>query len=129
MFVAGDNDYPGISFEKAYGRITIFKTTIAALGQPPYFRFLLDVEHRKLAIECCEYASSGSHQMPDESSCENCQIKSMDLVQLLYQTCGWDMDGTYRTKGIAIPERKMVVFDLDEADKIQDLREQREKNE
>ena len=41
----------GISFSVAYGRITVFKTTLKAIGIPPYFRFLLDPENGKLAVE------------------------------------------------------------------------------
>lgn len=36
---------PGISFAAPSGRITIFKTTLKALGYPPYFRFLLIQNH------------------------------------------------------------------------------------
>lgn len=56
---------------------------------PPYFRFLLDTDHKQFGIECCGFASSGSHQLPEESAEEHCGIK-----------------------GIAVPDRKMIVFDL-----------------
>ena len=38
---------PGISFSARTGRITIFKTTIEALGHPEYFHFRFSPE-----VEC-----------------------------------------------------------------------------
>lgn len=102
----------GISFSVAYGRITIFKTTLKAIGLPQYFRFLLDPENGKLAVEKCSYQSSGAHQLPEDTSHDGYELKSMDMVRFIYQTCGWDMKSTYRIRGIAVPDRDMVVFDL-----------------
>lgn len=112
----------GISFAASTGRITIFKTTLKALGYPPYFRFLLDTDHKQFGIECCGYESDGSHQLPDEITEEHYDIKSMDMVRFIYQTCGWDKRFTYRIKGIAIPDRRMVMFDLTMALKVAEFR-------
>ncbi|WP_295094805.1 hypothetical protein [Ruminococcus sp.] len=118
-----DNEELGLSFEKAYGRINIFKNTLAALGYPANFRFLFDGVNRKFAIECCQYESSGSLQLPDQFIEDNYEIKSMDLVKFIYQTCGWNEKYLYRTKGIIVPIRNMVIFDLSQAIKFKDLRE------
>ena len=40
--------------------------------------------------------------------------------QKAYQTCGWDKKSTYRIKGIAVPDRSMVVFDLTAALRVQE---------
>ena len=67
--------------------------------------------------------SSGSLQLPDQFIEDNYEIKSMDLVKFIYQTCGWDEKYLYRTKGIIVPIRNMVIFDLSQAIKFKDLRE------
>ena len=103
---------PGISFAASSGRITIFKTTLKAMGYPPYFRFLLDTDHKQFGIECCGFESSGSHQLPERIADDHYDIKCMDLVRFIYQTCGWDMKSTYRIKGIPAPDHRMIVFDL-----------------
>lgn len=110
----------GISFSVAYGRITVFKTTLKAIGLPQYFRFLLDPENGKLAVEKCSYKSSGAHQLPEDTSHDGYELKSMDMVRFIYQTCGWDMKSTYRIRGIAVPDRDMVVFDLTTAYRVQE---------
>lgn len=113
---------PGISFAAPSGRITIFKTTLKALGYPSYFRFLLDTDHKQFGIECCGYESDGSHQLPEKMTREHYDIKSMDMVKFIFQTCGWDIKSTYRIKGIAVPDRRMVVFDLTTALKVAEIR-------
>lgn len=115
-----ENNNLGISFSITYGRITLFRSTLKAMGLPPYFRFLLDSENRQLAIERCGYESNGSHQLPEDSSRDRYELKSMDLVRFVYQTCGWDKKSTYRIKGIAVPDRSMVVFDLTVALRVQE---------
>lgn len=113
-----DYSDPGISFAISYGRITIFKTTLKALNYPPYFRFLLDTDHKQFGIECCGYESDGSHQLLDVMTREHYDIKSMDLVRFIYETCGWDKKYTYRINGIAMPDHRMIVFDLTTALKV-----------
>lgn len=111
-YIAWDHNDLGISFAVSAGRITIFKTTLTALEYPPFFRFLLDTENKQFGIECCEFESSGSHQLPEEMPQERYDIKSKDMVKFIYRICGWDTSSTYRIKGIAIPDQHMVVFDL-----------------
>lgn len=47
--ITWDHNDLGISFAASSGRITIFKTTMKALNYPPYFRFLLDTDHKQFA--------------------------------------------------------------------------------
>ena len=98
----------------------LLKTTLNAIGIPPYFRFLLDPENGKLAVEKCSYKSSGAHQLPEDTSHDGYELKSMDMVRFICQTCGWDMKSTYRIRGIAVPDRDMVVFDLTTAYRVQE---------
>lgn len=109
---------PGISFYLPRGRITIFKTTLAALGYPDNFRFLLDNDKRQLAIEGCSFGAVGSHQLKKIPEGHSLDIISKDMVQFIYQTCDWESDSTYRIMGITMPNRKMVVFDLNSAQKL-----------
>ena len=109
---------PGISFSASSGRITIYKTTLTALNHPPYFRFLFDTQQLQFAVEICGFASSGSHHLPEDTLREYHDIKSKDMVRFVYQTCGWDKRFTYRIKGITMPQRRMVVFDLRTAERV-----------
>ena len=68
------------------------------------------------------YESDGSHQLLDVMTREHYDIKSMDLVRFIYETCGWDKKYTYRINGIAMPDHRMIVFDLTTALKVDEFR-------
>lgn len=109
----------GINFAISCGRITLFRTTIKELDYPLYYRFLLDQENKQFAIECCDFESAGSHQLPEDNP-EHYDVISLDLVRFIYRLCGWDRKSSYRIKGIAVPEHRMVVFDLTKALRYQE---------
>lgn len=44
---------PGISLCQKWGKIRIFHSTIVALGEPRYIRFLFNLEMKKLAVQAC----------------------------------------------------------------------------
>ena len=105
-------------WKAALNQSWILSWDMSRMMLPPYFRFLLDTENGKLAVEKCSYKSSGAHQLPEDTSHDGYELKSMDMVRFIYQTCGWDMKSTYRIRGIAVPDRDMVVFDLTTAYRV-----------
>lgn len=40
------------------------------------------------------------------------EIKSKNLVRLLYQSCGWDRTRSYRLPGVEYPQQRLVNYDL-----------------
>ena len=44
---------PGISLCQKWGKIRIFHSTIVALGEPKYIRFLFNPEKRGLVVQAC----------------------------------------------------------------------------
>ena len=122
-YVIWDNTSPGISFNIETGRITIFKTTLVAMGYPEFFRFLFSPEDMAFGIEPCEIDDGGAHRLPDEITREHYDIKSIDLVRFVYRTCGWKKKLTYRIAGEKYaPDRRLVVFDLRRAFEIHEGR-------
>ena len=114
---------PGISFNVISGRITIFKQTLVAMGYPEYFRFLFSPEDCVLGIEPCRIDDEGAKRLPDEITREHYDIKSIDLVRFVYQTCGWRKKLTYRIAGEKYaPDSRLVVFDLRKAYEIHEGR-------
>ena len=107
---------PGISFSAQSGRITIFKTTIEALGHPEYFHFRFSPEDRMFAVEVCESGDGGSYRLPAELTRKHYDFKCIDLVRFVFKTCKWDKRRTYRIAGkVYRPAGNMVYFDLDTA--------------
>ncbi len=98
-YIAWDYSVPGISFNVVTGRITIFKTTLAATEYPEYFRFLFSPEDLVFGIEPCAIDDGGAQRLPDEITRAHYDIKSIDLVRFIYQSCGWKKKLTYRIAG------------------------------
>ena len=122
-YVIWDYTTPGISFSINSGRITIFKTTLEAMGYPEYYHFLFSPEDMMFGIEPCNIDDGGSHRLPDELTREHYDIKCMDLVRFVYQTCGWGKKLTYRIPGARLSDdSRLVYFDLRRAYEIHEGR-------
>ena len=112
-YIAWDYSIPGISFNIDSGRITIFKTTLVAMGYPEFFHFLFSPEDLAFGIEPCGIDDGGSTRLPDLINHEHYDLKSKDLVRFVYQTCGWGKKLTYRIPGERYaPDSRLVCFDL-----------------
>jgi len=107
-----DNSALGISFMISAGRITIFKTTLAALGYPEYYRFMFNSADRRFAVQACSIDDEGAKHMPWVKDSDHCDIKSMKLVRYIYRTCDWNTRLSYRIAGTAVPDQHLVAFDL-----------------
>lgn len=51
----------GMTFNADEGRITIFRSTLEALGWPSHYRLLYNREKKQIAVQACGAADSGSH--------------------------------------------------------------------
>lgn len=115
-YINWDVTVPGISFNVVSGRITIFKSTLKAMGYPEFFRFLFSPEDLTFGVEPCHIDDGGSYRLPDKLTREHFDIKCMDLVRFVYQTCGWGKKLTYRIPGIRYSaDNRLVYFDLRQA--------------
>ena len=115
-YIIWDNSVPGISFNVDSGRITIFKTTLKAMGYPEFFHFLFSPEDLVFGIEPCHIDDGGAKRLPDNLSRDHYDIKSKDLVRFVFQSCGWKKKLTYRVPGmLSAPDSHRVYFDLRQA--------------
>lgn len=64
----------GLSFSISAERITIFKTTIMVLGNPEFYRILINEEDRMFAVQRCDIKGV-LHLPEDRRSC------LMDLIR------------------------------------------------
>ena len=87
---------PGISLCQKWGKIRIFHSTIVALGEPKYIRFLFRVP--KYNPENWEF-----------------KISSVPMLRMIWKTCEWDTEKTYRFTGICHSEYNLVEFDMKQA--------------
>lgn len=107
---------PGISLCQKWGKIRIFHSTIVALGEPRYIRFLFNLEMKKLAVQACARKEAECFCVPKYNP-ENWEFKisSVPMLRMIWRTCEWNPENTYRLSGIHHPEYNLVEFDMKQA--------------
>lgn len=112
-YISWDLTTLGISFEKNWGRIRLFKSTLAAMDNPEYVRFLFTPEDHMFAVEPCSADDEGAYRIVHYSRIESVEIKCKPLVRFVYENCGWNKKLSYRIAGERYsPDSRLVFFDL-----------------
>ena len=108
-----------ISFCLKRQQVLIFRDVLRALGKPGCFRFLIDEVTNRLAVQVCAFGDAGFHVTPDfedKESWWSYRICSQELLELIWELCDWDPDGTYRVSGVLCPDIHVVMFELNDAE-------------
>ena len=108
-----------ISFCLKRQQVLIFRDVLRALGKPGCFRFLIDEVTNRLAVQVCAFGDAGFHVTPDfedKDSWWSYRICSQELLELIWELCDWDPDGTYRVSGVLCPDIHVVMFELNDAE-------------
>lgn len=114
----GNNTY--ISFYLNDSTIRIFKTTVRAIGTPPFLQFLIHPDGQSMVMQPCETRSFTTIRVPKNlySDTGKTQAYSKGLCRLLANKLNWDIKSSYRIPGRLIPHQKIVIFDLSKATAI-----------
>ena len=108
-----------ISFCLKRQQVLIFRDVLRALGKPGCFRFLIDETTNRLAVQVCAFGDAGFHVTPDfedKDTWWSYRICSQELLELIWEECDWDPDGTYRVSGVLCPDIHVVMFELNDAE-------------
>lgn len=108
-----------ISFCLKRQQVLIFRDVLRVLGRPGCFRFLIDEKTNRLAIQVCAFGDAGFHVTPDFTDKDpgwSFKICSLELLELIWELCDWDPDGTYRVSGILCPDIHVIMFELNDAE-------------
>ena len=108
-----------ISFCLKRQQVLIFRDVLKALGKPGCFRFLIDEATNRLAVQVCAFGDAGFHVTPDfedKDSWWSYRICSQELLELIWDLCDWEPDGTYRVSGVLCPDIHVVMFELNDAE-------------
>lgn len=105
----------GMTFNADEGRITIFRSTLEALGWPSHYRFLYNREKKQIAVQACDAAASGSHRVTKMNESNSCEIKCMAFSRMIYQDARWSFRRSYRLTGKSFADQKLVSFSIRDA--------------
>lgn len=108
----------GISFSLKRECVLIYHDTIKALGNPDFFRFLINEDSKKLAMEVCSYGDNGYHIVPTFKEGDSYEIYSIEMLKMIWDICGWKERESYRAWGELYFRERVIEFDLNMAETI-----------
>ena len=111
---------PGISLCQKWGKIRIFHSTIVALGEPKYIRFLFNPEKRGLVVQAYARKEAECFRVPKYNPKDwDFKICSIQMLRIIWRVCEWNENDTYRIAGTHYPEYNLVEFNLNQARIVQ----------
>ena len=102
----------GVTFNSEEGRITIFRSTLEALGWPTHYRFLYNWMMGQIAVQACRAEDAGAHRVTRLNETNSCEIKCVAFSRMIYQNAHWNMKRSYRLVGKSFPEQSLVSFSI-----------------
>ena len=105
----------GLTIDPVKGRIMISRSTLEVLDYPEYFRFMLNENKKRLAIQPCLMSDPGAEKLPEIENGDCCYVHSSDLVRYVYKICKWNPIYSNRVNGIHYSKIKTVEYDLNDA--------------
>ena len=81
----------GMTLNVDEGRITIFRSTLEALGWPSHYRFLYNPQMNQIAVQVCSAADAGAHRVGKLNEFSSCEIKCVAFVRMIYKNANAQM--------------------------------------
>jgi len=113
-------DNSSISFYLKYSRIHVFIDMLRGLGCPKFICFLIDDGGNKLLVTPYTFKDFHSHRVPKDvyNGFKGMDLTSLGLCRILAALHHWEDGCSYRVPGRVDPERRIALFDLDRAVRI-----------
>ncbi len=114
-----------LSFYLNTSRLHIFSKTIIEIGNPKFIRFLVKEDGQYMIMEAYHKKDFQSHRVPKRAEGKwEMEVRSLPLCSLLKNRLNWEDGKSYRIPGKTYPKQRLAVFDLSEAEQIQQLSNQ-----
>ena len=111
-----------ISFYMKKYTFRISTRAIRVLDNPVYVRFLINPDKNLMAMESYDKIELTSFRIRrsilEDSKYHSFKIASKKLCTLLARRMNWKTDRSYRIPGKIHPEKKIVIYRLEEAKEI-----------
>lgn len=100
-------------------KMHIHKTTLDALGRPPFIQLLVNQEKKLMMIRGCDGKQRDCIAIPASNMAEGTAgiyIYRKLFIDALCNLAGWNLDRVYRIPGNIVPcDENIVVFHLTDA--------------
>lgn len=110
-----------LSFYLKANRIHVFVKSLRSIGSPSRICFMISEDGENLLITPYSKRDFKSHAVPARvyKGDGSLEISSYKLCHLIAGMQNWDLERSYRVPGTVIPEKKVAVFKLREAEVIE----------
>ena len=109
-----DKTLPCLTIDIKRARIRIYRTTLHLLGEPRYFRMLVNPGTKSIIMEKCEETSTGAHYFKEPSSRKHSfELFSPSLVHQITVCAGFDGYASVRLQGRRIRGQNAVFFRME----------------
>lgn len=114
-----------ITFCHRRGRAIIYKSVVTALGNPDYIRMLINPAEKILAAQVCDLHERDAIAVPRNLRKDGVSfvINSVALLESMTKLMNWSKQLTYRIKGELQLEFDSVIFQLNNAQIVNDTDE------
>ena len=109
-----DKNLPCLTIDIKRARIRIYRTTLHLLGEPRYFRMLVNPETKSIIMEKCEETSTGAYCFKEPSSKKHSfELFSPSLVHKITVCAGFGGYASVRLQGRRIHGQNAVFFRME----------------
>jgi len=110
-----------ISFSHSPASIRISIGILEFLNYPKYLRFLINKEKGQLLVQACskeEKRAIKINYYAKHTLSNGVYACSLLMSTVLFKECSWDINKTYRTKGIPIKSKNIIICNLNECEDV-----------
>ena len=110
-----------LSFYLKANRIHVFVNSLRHMGSPSRICFMISDDGHNLLITPYSKRDFKSHAVPQRvyKGDGSFEVSSYKLCRLIAGMQNWDLERSYRIPGNVLPEKKVAVFNLREAEPIE----------
>ena len=113
-----------ISFYLRSNRIHVFTNALREIGEPSRICFLIGKNGHSLLMVPYRKRDFRSHHVPRDvyNGCDSMEISSIKLCRIIAFIHKWDVKQSYRVPGEILLDEKVVIFNLDGAVVINNMK-------
>ena len=112
-----------ISFYLRNNRIHIFVDALRGIGSPKYVCFLIADDGKTLILAPYKKKDFHSHRVPQDvyRGKKSMEVSSLQLCRIMAEMQCWNTSCSYRVPGVILPQQKICVYHLDQAERIRPM--------
>lgn len=112
-----------LSFYLKANRIHVFVDALREIGQPTNICFMVDDNGKTLILKPYPRKDFHSHRVPQDvyKGKKSMEVSSLRLCRIMAEMQCWNTSYSYRVPGVILPQQKICIYHLDQAERIRPM--------